>query len=64
MRHKKAQRRKAALAEPQTLKLRPSTYQPKKAEMEERHRIAASPQEVAQAVLTPTKLVFEETDED
>ena len=56
-------RRKGALAEPRTLKLRPPTYQPKKAEMEERHRIAATPHEVAHAVLTPTTLVFEEPDE-
>lgn len=59
---KKARRRKAALAEPRTLKLRPPTYQPRKAEMEERHRIAATPHEVAHAVLTPTTLVFDESD--
>lgn len=59
---KKARRRKASLSEPQTLKLRPPTYQPKKAEMEERHRIAATPHEVAHAILTPTTLVFDEED--
>ena len=59
---KKARRRKASLSEPQTLRLRRPTYQPKKAEMEERHQIAATPHEVAQAVLSPTTLVFDESD--
>lgn len=30
--------------------------------MEERHRVAATPHEVAQAVLTPSTLVFDEAD--
>lgn len=56
--------KKQALPKPRTIKLRPPTYQPKKAEMEESHRIDATPQEVAQAVLRPTKLVFEEPRKD
>ena len=51
--------KKQALPKPRTVTLRPPTYQPKKSEMEERHRIDATPQEVAQAVLRPTRLVFE-----
>ncbi len=62
-RKSKVRRPKAALTEPLTLKLRSPTYQPKKAETEERRRIAATSYEVPRAILTPTKLLFGQSDQ-
>lgn len=45
--------------QPRTLKLKHSSYQPSKAEVEEEFSIEASPEEIARAMLSPTKIVYE-----
>ena len=42
------------------LVLRPPTYQPKRSELRERHKIDATPEQVAQAVLRPVEIVYED----
>ena len=60
---KRARKRKpkvrppANLPEPATVRLKPSSYQPRKAEMEELVKIDATPEQVARAVLRPVKIV-------
>ena len=46
------------------LRLRPPTYQPKRAELRERHKIDAMPQQIAQAVLSPVDIVYRDQRED
>lgn len=49
---------KKVKVEVQTVEVLPPTYQPTKAEMEQEHRIDATPRQVLQALLRPTKLVY------
>ena len=46
----------ADLPEPVTVRLKPNSYQPRKAEMEELVKIDATPEQVARAVLRPVKI--------
>ena len=43
-----------------TVRLKPSTYQPSQAELEEDIRIEATPEDVARAVLRPVRIVKED----
>lgn len=43
-----------------TVRLKPSSYQPTKAELEEEFRIDASPEEAALAVVQPARIVTAE----
>ena len=45
------------LPEPVTVRLKPSSYQPREAEMEEMVKIDATPKQVARAVLRPVKII-------
>lgn len=45
---------------PRTVRLKPSSYQPTKAELEEEFRIDASPEEAALAVVQPARIVTAE----
>ncbi len=47
----------ADLPEPVTVRLKPNSYQPRKAEMEEPVKIDATPEQVARAVLRPVKII-------
>jgi hypothetical protein len=43
-----------------TVRLKPSKYQPSKADLEEDIRIDATPEELARAVLRPVRIVTED----
>lgn len=45
---------------PKKLALRPPTYQPKRSELRERHKIDATPEQVAQAVLRSVEILCED----
>lgn len=47
---------KKKLPEPDKVKVRPASYQPTKAEKEQRWRIKATPEEVAKRLLRPVRL--------
>lgn len=60
---KRARKRKpkvrppADLPEPATVRLKPASYQPSKAELDEPVKIDATPEQLARAVLRPVKIV-------
>ena len=45
------------LPAPVTVRLKPNSYQPRKAEMDELVKIDATPEQLARAVLRPVKIV-------
>ena len=47
----------ADLPAPVTVRLKPNTYQPRKAELEEPVKIEATPEQLARAVLRPVKII-------
>ena len=47
----------AKLPAPVTVRLKPNSYQPRKAEMDELVKIDATPEQLARAVLRPVKIV-------
>ncbi|MDE0334104.1 MAG: hypothetical protein OXI64_04030 [Defluviicoccus sp.] len=49
--------RKKRLTPPRTVRVKPHSYQPKKAELEEEFTIDATPDELATAILQPVKIV-------
>lgn len=56
-----AEPRRKKLEKPRTVRLRPHTYQPTKAEKLEQFRINATPEELADAVLRPVKVIEQDT---
>ncbi len=43
--------------QPQVVRVKPHSYQPSKAELEESIRIDATPEQLAKAVVTPVRIV-------
>ena len=43
-----------------TVRVKPSSYQPTKAELEEEIRIDATPEELARAIVTPVNVVHDD----
>ena len=50
---------KKKLTEPREVRLKPSAYQPSKAELEEDISIDATPDELAHAILQPARIVHD-----
>lgn len=53
----KAAKPKMKIGPRRTVRVKPHSYQPKKAEMEEEFTIDATPEELATAILQPVKIV-------
>ena len=51
------ERRQKQLVEPRTVRVRPHSYQPSKAEKLEEFRIDATPEELTDALLRPVKVI-------
>ena len=45
------------LTQPQVVRVKPHSYQPSKAELEEPIRVDATPQQLAKAVVTPVRVL-------
>lgn len=54
---RKATRLPKRLEQPRTVRVKPSSYQPSKAELEEPVKIDATPEQLARAILRPVRLV-------
>lgn len=46
-----------ALEQPRTVRVRPHSYQPRKAELEKPVKIDATPEQLARAILRPVRIV-------